>query len=160
MPPSRSVEGARSLAGTGEPAGPPSTAFVVTAYAVVVLLTVLLTLWGAFLVPFRVGSVLVPVSWLVVGGGNAALVSAGGRLAGRLGAALPAMVWLALALVLVGPRTEGDLVVPTAYAGVGLVGLGYLLVGALAGAVSYSAFSARQRTASSAAASSEGSVRR
>ena len=131
--------------GIAQPEGPPSQAFVVASYAVVLLLTVLLTLWGAFLVPLRVAGELVPVSWLVVGLGNAGVVWAGGRLAGSRGAAVPALLWLALALLLAGQRAEGDLVVPATY-----VGLGYLLVGGLAAAATYGG-TARARAAERAA---------
>jgi hypothetical protein len=121
-----------SSAAPVEPEGPPSPAYVAVAYAVLLALTVLLTLWGAFLVPLRVGGALVPVSWLLVAVGNVGLVVAGRRLAGVGGAAVPALLWLAMALLLTSRRTEGDLVVVSSY-----VGYGYLLVGALAAAVTF-----------------------
>jgi hypothetical protein len=128
---------AGAAGGSAESEQPPSLAFVVAAYALVVLLAVLLTLWGAFLVPFRVGGVLVPVSWLLAAVGNAALALAGGRLLGRIGAAVPGLLWLALVAALQTRRPEGDLILPGTP-----VGLGYLLVGALAAVVSYGYLSA------------------
>ena len=127
----------RQHEGTGTATTPPSAAFVVAAYAVVLLLTVLLTLWGAFLVPFRLGGVLVPVSW-VLAAGNAGLVVAGGRLLGRPGALVPGLVWLGLVSLLQTRRAEGDLVLPGTP-----VGLVYLLVGALALVVGYAHVSSR-----------------
>lgn len=99
------------------------------AYAVLVLLTLLLALWGAFLVPFRVGGTPVPVSWAVAAVGNLAVGRAGGQLAGAAGALVPGGVWLLVVVVLSSQRTEGDLVVPGS-----AVGLGFLLTGVLASA--------------------------
>jgi hypothetical protein len=104
------------------------------AYALVLALAVLLAVWGAFLVPLRVGTVPLPLSWVVAAVGNAALGRAGGLLLGRGGAVGPGVVWLAVALTLGSKRTEGDLVVPGT-----LPGLGFLLVGALASAVAWGA---------------------
>jgi hypothetical protein len=102
------------------------------AYALVLVLTVQFALWGAFLVPFRVGATLVPVSWLIAVAGNVAVGLAGARLAGRIGAAIPALLWLGLAFTLGARRAEGDLIV------VGSVtGLGFLVAGALTSAVMY-----------------------
>jgi hypothetical protein len=129
-----------------EPEGPPSPAYVAAAYAVVLLLTVLLTLYGAFLVPLRVAGVLVPVSWLLVAVANVGVVVAGRRLAGVAGAAVPALVWLAMALLLAGRRTEGDLIVVASY-----VGYGYLLVGALAAAIAFGFVSGRRGAVASGA---------
>jgi Family of unknown function (DUF6113) len=101
---------------------------ILAAYALVLLLTVLTTVWGAFLVPLRVGTVPVPVSVVVAVVGNLALGIAGARVVGRwVGAVLPGLLWLALALVLGSKRSEGDLVVPA-----GAVGLAYLVLGAVA----------------------------
>ena len=111
---------------------------LVAAYGLVLLLAVLLALWGAFLVPLRVGTVLLPVSWLVAAAGNAALGWAGGRLLGRPGAAGPGIVWVVIALTLGSRRAEGDLIVPGSTAG-----LVFLLVGAVASAAAYSAVARR-----------------
>ena len=115
-----------------EPEGPPGGAFVAASYAVVLLLTVLLALWGAFLVPFRLGGLPVPVSWVIAVVGNYALGRAGGHLLGRYGAAVPGLLWLALAATLASRSAEGDLVVAAT-----LVGAGFLPLGALASAVAW-----------------------
>jgi hypothetical protein len=110
------------------------------AYALLVLVTVLLALWGAFLVPFRVGGTLVPVSWVVAVVGNLALGRAGARLAGSSGALLPGALWLLIVLVLSSRRSEGDLVVPGT-----TVGLVFLLAGAVASALAYASAVLRPR---------------
>jgi hypothetical protein len=110
-------------------AAPAERLAAVAAYALVLVLTVELALWGAFLVSFRVAGVLVPVCWVIAVMGNAAVGRAGGMLAGRLGAGVPGLLWLAVVVPLMTRRTEGDLVV------VGLVGLVFLAAGALASAV-------------------------
>jgi hypothetical protein len=115
-----------------EPEGPPGVTFVAASYAVVLLLTALLALWGAFLVPFRVGGVTVPVSWAIAVVGNVALGVVGGRLLGRVGAGLPGLLWLGLVVLLAMRRTEGDLVV----AGT-VVGVAFLPLGALASAATW-----------------------
>ena len=104
------------------------------AYALVLLLTVLLALWGAFLVPFRVGGTLVPVSLVIAVVGNVLVGRAGARVAGSTGAVVPGLLWVALTLVLSSRRAEGDVVVPGS-----TVGMGFLLAGALASAVAYGA---------------------
>ena len=104
------------------------------AYALVLLLTVLLALWGAFLVPFRVGGTLVPVSLVIAAVGNVLVGRAGARVAGSTGAVVPGLLWVALTLVLSSRRAEGDVVVPGS-----TVGLAFLLVGALSSAVAYGA---------------------
>ena len=113
------------------------------AYALVVLLTVLLAVWGSFLVPFRIGAVLVPVSWAVAVVGNLALGRAGARVAGSTGALVPGLLWLGLAYVLGSRRAEGDLVVPGT-----TVGLVFLLSGAVASAVAYGLAVVRARPSS------------
>ncbi len=104
------------------------------AYALVLLLTVLLAVWGAFLVPLRVGGTLVPVSLVIAVVGNVGVGRAASRLAGSSGALGAGVVWIALALVLSSRRAEGDVVVPGSP-----VGLGFLLAGALGSAVAYGA---------------------
>lgn len=95
-------------------------------------LTVLLALWGAFLVPLRVSGVVLPVCWLLALVGNVVLGAAGGRLQGKAGVVLPVLLWLFVAFTLGNRRAEGDLVVPGSTAG-----LGFLLAGAVGGAVAY-----------------------
>ena len=109
-----------------------STTARAAAYALLLVLTVLLALWGSFLVPFRVGGTLVPVSWVVAGVGNVVLGRAGARLAGSTGAMAPGLLWLAVVLALAARRAEGDVVVPGT-----VVGLGFVLVGGLASAAAY-----------------------
>lgn len=104
------------------------------ATALVLLLTVLLALWGAFLVPLRVGGTLVPVSLLIAVVGNVLVGRAASRLAGSTGALLTGVLWVGLTLVLSSRRAEGDVVVPGS-----TVGMGFLLAGALASAVAYGA---------------------
>lgn len=115
-----------------EPAAPLGRGGTAAAYALVLLLSVLLALWGAFLVPLRVGGTLVPVSWVVALVGNVVLGSIGGRLLGKLGAVVPVLLWLAVAFTLGSRRAEGDLVVPGS-----TPGLVFLLAGAVGGAVAY-----------------------
>ncbi|MDP9435473.1 MAG: DUF6113 family protein [Actinomycetota bacterium] len=100
------------------------------AFALVLLLALLTGLWGAFLVPLRVGGVALPVSVLLAGVGNGVLCWAGGQLLGRLGAGLPGLLWFAVAVLLQTRRPEGDLVVPGTW-----TGLLFLVVGSLAAAV-------------------------
>ena len=141
--PSRVVQ---AFAGTPDPEGPPGTGFRVASYTVLLVLTVLLTLWGAFLVPFRVGGALVPLSWVVAAAGNLGVALLGGRLLGSAGAAVPGLLWLALVAGLLPRKTEGDLVLPGTY-----VALGYLVVGAVASAIAWGYASARARSAAAAA---------
>jgi len=126
-------------AAPAEPLGPLATA---GAFALVLLLTVLLAVWGAFLVPFRIGATLVPLCWVIALVGNVALGRAGGRLVGRTGAVLPALLWLLIAFMFGSRRAEGDLVVTGS-----VTGLVFLLAGAVGGAVSYSLFLTRTAAA-------------
>lgn len=112
----------------------PGAVSTTASYALVLLLAVLLAVWGAFLVPLRLGGYPLPVSWLVAGAGNLALGRAGGQLLGRPGALGPGLLWLAVALTLGSSRPEGDLIVPGS-----VVGLVFLLVGGVASAVAYAA---------------------
>ena len=99
-------------------------------YALVLVLTLLCAVWGAFLVPLRVGGVPVPAAVLLSGTANVLLGLEGGRLYGRLGAVVPGVVWFAVVATLQSRRPEGDLVV-TGTAN----GLALLLVGAVCAAV-------------------------
>lgn len=115
--------------GPQEPLTPAQTR---AAYGLVLLLTVLVSLWGAFLVPLRWGATPLPVAWVIAAAGNLALGWAGARLLGRRGVLGPAVLWLVIALTLGSKRGEGDLVIPGT-----TIGLVYLLVGAVASAVAY-----------------------
>lgn len=115
-----------------EPAAPPGGVSRAAPYALVLLLTVLLAVWGAFLVPLRVAGVAAPVCWLVALVTTLTGGTVGGRLGGRGGTAVPVLVWLVVALTLGSRRTEGDLVVPGT-----TTGLVFLLAGAVGGAVAF-----------------------
>lgn len=116
------------------PDAAPGRGLTYASYALVLLLALLLAVWGAFLVPLRIGTVPVPVSWVIAVAGNGLLGWVGGRLLGRAGAAGPGVVWLAVALAFGTKRAEGDLVVPGT-----AVGLVFLVAGAIASAVAYGA---------------------
>lgn len=111
-------------------------------FALVLVLTVLLCLWGAFLVPLRVGTVRLPVCLLVAGAGNVLLGRAGGRLLRTPGVLIPGALWIALAYLLGTVRSEGDLVVQG-----DLVGTLFLAVGALGFAAAYAMTSVRRGAA-------------
>ena len=128
--PARSDVGAEDAGGT--------TAQVWIAFALVLVLTVLLCLWAAFLVPLRIGTVRVPVSLLVAGLGNVLLGRAGGRLLGMPGVLVPGVLWIGLAYLLGTRRTEGDLVILG-----DTVGTLFLVVGALGFAAAYAMTSLR-----------------
>ena len=113
-------------------------------FALVLLLTVLLCLYAAFLVPLRIGTVRLPVALLVAGGGNLLLGRAGGRLLGTTGVLLPGLLWLGLAFLLGSTRAEGDLVVPG-----DVVGTLFLAVGTLGFGVAYATTSSRRQPTSS-----------
>ncbi len=72
---------------------------------------VVLAIAGAFLTPFRVGTVLVPVSILLAVAGNAVLVWFARRTTRhRFLTVAPGLVWLGLTFFALGRTTEGDLV--------------------------------------------------
>ena len=104
----------------------------VAAYALVVVLVVLTTVWGAFLTPLRIGGHLVPVSLLIVGAANVGLGRAAGRLLGRWGVAGTGLLWTVVALTLGSRRPEGDLIIAN-----GWVGVSYLLLGVVTAAVAF-----------------------
>jgi len=106
----------------------------------VLLLTVQLALWGAFLVPLRIGTTLVPVSWVIALVGNAVLGRAAGAEVGKPGIALAGGLWLVIGFLLGSRRTEGDLVVPGS-----TEGLVFLLLGAVGSAVAYGMHVTRPR---------------
>ncbi len=99
-------------------------------YGLVLLLALLCAVWGAFLVPFRLGGVALPVAVLLSGTANVVLGLAGGRLYGRVGAALPGVLWFAVVATLQSRRPEGDLVITGS-----TTGLALLLLGAVCAAV-------------------------
>ena len=112
--------------------GEDDPAFRVLAYGLVLILSVQLAVWGAFLVPFRIGATIVPLCWVVAVVGNAVLGYAGGRVAGPRGAAFPGLGWRLITFPLGMKRAAGDLVVTGT-----LTGSAFLLLGALASATAY-----------------------
>ncbi len=108
-------------------------------FGLVLLLTLLLCVWAAFLVPLRVGTVRLPVSLVIAGVGNVLLGRAGGRLLGVAGVLLPAVLWITVGILLGSRREEGDLVVLG-----DAVGTLFLAVGALGFVVAYGMTSARR----------------
>ena len=89
-----------------------------------------------FWLTYGVGGVLVTLSVPVAVVGNVLLVRAAWQLTGsRVVAALPAVVWLAVAVAAMSRRPEGDLLITSGGAG-GLVNLAFLLLGVLAAALS------------------------
>ena len=93
-------------------------------YALVLLLSVLTALWECFLVPLRAGSVPLPVCVVLACVGNVALGTAGARAHGRVGAAVPGLLWFGVVAALQSRRPEGDLVVPGTWTGLSLLLLG------------------------------------
>lgn len=82
---------------------------------------------GAFLAPLRVGTVPVPIGWLVVALGVAVAVwFARWVTRSRFAAVLPAVAWCAVLLPLTSRTGEGDVVVTGDW-----VGYGVLLAGAV-----------------------------
>ncbi len=116
-------------------------------YGLVLVLTVLLAVWGAFLVLLRVRGVPVPLGLLLALAPVPLCRTAGRLLESRAGAAGPALVWVATALLLGSRRPEGDLVVTG-----GLLGLTFLALGTLSSAVAVGTF--RPRPSETAAAPS------
>lgn len=99
-------------------------------YALVLVLTFELAVWGAFFVPLRIAGVPVPVG-LLLALTNAPLCWAGAEVLGRrAGGVVPMLLWGVVAVMLATQRREGDLVVTNS-----LLGLGFLLLGLLAAAL-------------------------
>lgn len=99
------------------------------AYALVLVLSVELAVWGAFLVPLRGFGVPLPAGPLVALVGNAGLGLAGTRVLGRRAGGIPPfLIWLVIALELGSRRAEGDTIVPG-----GGMGFAFLICGAFGG---------------------------
>ncbi|MGY1703784.1 hypothetical protein ACI79C_04355 [Geodermatophilus sp. SYSU D00697] len=93
-----------------------------------------LALVEVFWLPLRVAGVPVPVSVVAAVAGNLLLVPLAARLTGsRMAAALPALVWLAVAVAGSIRRPEGDLLI-TGGGFAGVVNLAFLLLGVVAAA--------------------------
>lgn len=100
-------------------------------YALVLVLSVELAVWGSFLVASRPFGYAFPVAALIALVGNVAVGVAGARVLGRpLGAVIPALLWLGIALSFGSGTTEGDRVVVTTFRGVA-----FLIVGTLAATI-------------------------
>jgi hypothetical protein len=121
----------------------------VASYALVVVLTVELAVWGCFLVAARPFGQPLPVAALVAVVGNTAVGLAGARVLGRrLGAVVPAVLWLGIALTLGSARPEGDRVVTETFRG-----LAFLFAGTVAAAAAVALSGARHGTGASPGAS-------
>ncbi len=109
------------------------------AYALVLVLAVELALWEAFLVAARPFDRPLPVAAALAVVGNLAVGLAGASVLRRpLGAAVPGLLWLVIALALGSTTSAGDLVVPNSGRGVG-----FLLAGAGAAAAAVALAGAR-----------------
>lgn len=104
-----------------------------TGLAVACLAGLLVALIGAFLTPFRIGSILIPVSLLLVVAGLTVVIRFAHAVTDHVGLSLlPGLAWLVLSLVFSTRTTEGDLVllasnwVATVYLLVGSVTIGVL----------------------------------
>jgi hypothetical protein len=104
---------------------------------------VLLALVCAFLTPYRVGSVLVPVSVVLVVAGLITLIRFAHEVTGNVWLSLtPGAVWLLLSLVLSARTSEGDLVLIEQ----NWVATVYMLAGAVTiGVTAYRLFAPRRR---------------
>jgi hypothetical protein len=110
---------------------------------VVLGLTLLLSVWAAFLVPVRIGSTPAPL-WLVPLVAMLALAVVAGRRLGLVGALPPAVLWLTVSLLGFGrQRAEGDVVVPSSIAGLAYLYGGTLLWAAVVVRVSAASRPAR-----------------
>jgi hypothetical protein len=97
-----------------------------------------LTVVEIFWLPLRVGGVLLPVSVVAAVVGNLLFVGVTYRVSrSRVVAALPAVVWLVLALLASQTRAEGDLLLVGGGA-LGWVNLAFLLFGLVAAAFAVS----------------------
>lgn len=108
-------------------------------YLALIVLGAVLGIWGAFLVPLRLPGGVEGLSVAIAVVGNLGAGLLGGIGTGtRLGAGLPGLAWLVVAVLAGVSRPEGDLVVPgglPADPGVGTVGMAFLLLGAVAAAI-------------------------
>jgi hypothetical protein len=117
----------------------PLDAFVAgAAYSALGLLGMVVAVLGAFAHPWAVGAV--PVAGLVLIAVNFAMVRlAGWAMGGRLGAAIPMLLWTAVTLLLSTRRSEGDLVIPG-----NMPGYLFIVGGLVAGVIAVSLVPARR----------------
>ena len=125
------------------------------------LLVVVLAVWLALVevlwLPLRVSGVPVPVSVVAAVVGNLLLVALAARLTGsRLAAALPAVVWLVVAVGASLRRPEGDLLL-TGGGVLGFLSLAFLLAGVVAAAFAVGKVLAEPRGGVSPARTGSGS---
>ena len=112
-------------------------------YAVVLVVALELAIGESFLVAARPLGLALPVSAVLAVVGNVAIGLIGARVLGRpAGAAIPGVLWLAVALVLGTKRSEGDLVVTSSWRGIS-----FLVAGAAAAAGVVVVVSARKNGA-------------
>ncbi|MBA2389837.1 MAG: hypothetical protein H0V67_06225 [Geodermatophilaceae bacterium] len=98
----------------------------------VTLAAVELAILECFLLPLRIGSVAAPLSIPAAVLGNLALPALAYRLTGsRAAALLPVLVWFAVVVTASVPRPEGDVIVTGT-----VQGMAFLILGAIAGAIS------------------------
>ena len=117
--------------GPPAPEPPPSGLDRFGGLALAIWASVVLALLGAFWTPLRIGTVLIPISLVIVAAGNWLLVRLAHRATGALGLSLvPALAWLVVTLLLAQKTTEGDLVL----AGNNWVANAYIIVGSLSAA--------------------------
>ncbi len=124
------------MTGSAQPTPPaprPSAAVRAGAVAVACWGAVLVALLGAFLTPYRLGGILIPVSLVVVVAGLVAVTRFAYVATEHAGLSLvPGVLWLIVSLVLSARTTEGDLVltqqnwVANVYLLVGSITLGVL----------------------------------
>ncbi len=147
QPPHETADAVTGAGGPVVPAAGPADARRVRAdtpvvrvacYVALTVVGALLALWGAFLVPLRIGGV-EGLSVVIAVVGNLAVGVLGAVGTGtRLGAVLPGVGWVVVALAMGSSRPEGDLVIPGRLStdpGVGTVGTLFLMLGAVAAAV-------------------------
>ncbi len=102
---------------------------------VAVVVAAWLALVEVFWLAWRLAGIPVPVSIVAAVVGNLLLVDAARRLSGsRLVAALPAVVWLVIAVAGAMRRPEGDLLLPGGDTVTSTLSLAFLLLGVVAAA--------------------------
>ena len=106
-------------------------------YLLVLVLALELAVWECFFVAARPFGLALPVSAVAAAVGNVVLGLVGARVLERpLGAALPGLLWLAVALPLGSKRAEGDLVVTGEWRGIAFLVAGAAAAAAVAGVTS------------------------
>ncbi len=126
------------------------------------LLAVLVSAWLVVVqvlwLPLRIGPVPVPLSLLAAVAGNLLLPAWVHRWSGsRVVALLPVLVWAVVAIGASVRRPEGDLLISGATTATQAVGLGFLLVGVVAGSFSVGRLLSRPVARPAAAPAGRGS---